>query len=123
MNVAEAVKVVREQTIPGLRGSGGDGHAQALETVLAHLERLSKQYWHLWMQKHHDSWEVRVQLRDTPTETLPDGELPTGTVRVIEVARFISKREVVTSRGPENPIVSTLERSLNEIELERFRGV
>ncbi len=37
MRIDQALRVVREQTIPALRGSGGDGHAEAIEAVLAQL--------------------------------------------------------------------------------------
>ena len=43
MNLDEAIRVVRDQTIPALRGSGGDGHADALEVVLSEVERLRAQ--------------------------------------------------------------------------------
>jgi hypothetical protein len=33
MTIDEAVRIVREQTIPALRGSGGDGHAAAVEAI------------------------------------------------------------------------------------------
>lgn len=36
----DADKILREQTIPALRGSGGDGHADAIEHVLAEVVRL-----------------------------------------------------------------------------------
>jgi len=35
----EAVRILRVQTIPALRASGGGGHADAIETVLAELDR------------------------------------------------------------------------------------
>ena len=40
MRLDEAIRVVRDQTIPALRGSGGDGHAEALEVILSEVERL-----------------------------------------------------------------------------------
>ncbi len=40
MDFDEALRVVRSQTIPALRGSGGDGHAEAIERVLLELKRL-----------------------------------------------------------------------------------
>ena len=39
MELTEAVRIVREQTIPALAGSGGCGHVAALGTVLAALEQ------------------------------------------------------------------------------------
>jgi hypothetical protein len=42
MTIDEAVRIVREQTIPALRGSGGDGHADAIEAVLAGSEVLAE---------------------------------------------------------------------------------
>lgn len=40
MILHEALGIVRDQTIPGLRASGGDGHAEAIEFVLSELQRL-----------------------------------------------------------------------------------
>ena len=37
MTPDEAVRIVRQQTIPALAGSGGGGHVEALRTVLAVL--------------------------------------------------------------------------------------
>jgi hypothetical protein len=38
--MGDPVAVLREQTVPALRGSGGDGHADAIEAVLAELAEL-----------------------------------------------------------------------------------
>jgi len=42
--LAEAVRIVREQTIPALAGSGGGGHVAALEAVLSALSRRSEEW-------------------------------------------------------------------------------
>ena len=42
MKIAEAYAVVREQTIPALKGSGGDLHAEALSILLAEIDALRK---------------------------------------------------------------------------------
>jgi len=42
MELTEAVRIVREQTIPALAGSGGGGHVAALGAVLAALEQAQK---------------------------------------------------------------------------------
>ena len=38
--MTDADKILREQTIPALRGSGGDGHADAIEHLLAEAVQL-----------------------------------------------------------------------------------
>lgn len=38
MKVRDALRIVKEQTIPSLRASGGVGHAEALDAVVLELE-------------------------------------------------------------------------------------
>jgi hypothetical protein len=40
MRIAEAERVIRAQTIPALKSSGGSGHVEALEEMLAEVDRL-----------------------------------------------------------------------------------
>ncbi len=42
MTSDQAARVLREQTIPALRASGGSGHADAVEEVLTEAERTSR---------------------------------------------------------------------------------
>ncbi len=43
MNLDEAVKIVREQMIPALRGLGSSGHVEALELLLAEVGNPTRQ--------------------------------------------------------------------------------
>ena len=40
MTSTEAVTILRDQTIPGLRASGGDGHVAAVEAAMLALEQV-----------------------------------------------------------------------------------